>query len=101
MWPITIYSICYISVFLDFVHLENPLFKVIFGLVLRPPVCLSLIVVLRGNLSYDKTVLLNKVACTLEHYYWHIGVSLSRILFIITIYCYVICVCLSFLGMGV
>ena len=86
--------------------MENPLFKVIFSLDLSDLsdalnydlVCNS---GLRGNLEYDKTVFLNKVACALDYNYWHIGVSLSRTLFIITIYCYVICACLSFLGMGV
>ena len=51
---------------------------------------------LRGNLSYDKTVLLNKVAYTLEHYYEHIGVSLSRTL--VYYYYLLLCnMCLSFI----
>ena len=78
-------------IFLVFIHLENLLFQVIFGY--RYVLVCKL---LRGNLSYDKTVLLNKVACTLEHYYWHIGVSLSRI-FVCHYYLLLCNMCLSFI----
>ena len=80
-------------IFLDFVHLENPLFKVIFWPCPLTPCTSYLLVVLRGNLSYGKTVLLNKVACTLEHIllaYWGVIESHS--------YLSLLCnMCLSFI----
>ena len=67
--------LCLVIFFLDFIHLESPLFKVILALTSWPYICLSSQVVLRGNLEYDKTVFLNKVACALGYNYWHIGLS--------------------------
>ena len=64
-----------LDIFLDLIHLENLLFKWLSALSSDSVYILVLLVVLRGNLSYGKTVFLNKVACTLDHYYWHIGLS--------------------------